>query len=47
MDELIRRYAESAEHIYDARTAGDYTWLGIFAEFAQKVLDQQVLDGED
>lgn len=33
MDELIARHAASLRKIYDERTAGDYTFTGVLAEF--------------
>lgn len=48
MDELIARYANSLDHVVDAGTyVPTYTATGILAEFARKVLDQQIIDGED
>lgn len=48
MDELIDRYARHLDHVVDAGTyVPVYTANGILAEFARKVLAQQVIDGED
>lgn len=33
VDELRRKHAEECERIYDARTAGDYTWDGVLYYF--------------
>lgn len=37
VDDLIRFYADEAERIYAQRTRGDYTWIGLLAEFLMKV----------
>ena len=36
-DDLIREYAAEAERIYEARTAGDFTWVGLLAKFAREL----------
>lgn len=36
IDALLREYAGKAEAIYERRTAGDNTWLGLLAEFSRK-----------
>ncbi len=33
MDELLHQYAERLQDVYDKRTAGDYSFLGILSEF--------------
>lgn len=48
MDELIARYAKSLDHVVDAGTyVPTYTATGFLAEFARKVLAQQIIDSED
>jgi hypothetical protein len=36
-NELVREYAAIANDIYNNRTVGDYTWLGVFASFANEL----------
>ena len=33
MDELIAQYADKLQSIYDDRTAGDATFVGVLAQF--------------
>lgn len=47
MDDLIRIYASKAQEVYDNQTAGDWTFLGLMAEFARKVQHQSIVDTED
>lgn len=35
--EVMRKWADKAEQVYDDRTAGDHTWIGLLAEFAQEL----------
>ena len=35
--ELIKKYATEAERIYNARTAGDFTWDGLLFEFMREL----------
>ncbi len=37
-DDLIDEYAEKLQRIYDHETAGDYTFVGLLAEFTRKLL---------
>lgn len=37
MDELIARYAQALQSIYDRQTAGDCTFIGVLSEFARDV----------
>ena len=37
MDSLIGIYADKLQLIYDFRTAGEYTFIGVLSEFALKV----------
>lgn len=39
MDELMRLYAERLQKVYDERTAGDYSFLGILSEFSDHIVD--------
>lgn len=39
MDVLIREYAGKLQAVYDNRTAGDFTFVGILAEFATDMLN--------
>ena len=36
MDELIKKYAQHLQDIYDNRTAGDNTFEGVLYNFAQE-----------
>lgn len=33
MDALIQKYSDELQKIYDNRTAGDFTFTGVLAEF--------------
>lgn len=35
-DELIRKYAEKLEKVYNEQTAGDFTFDGILAQFLRE-----------
>ena len=35
--QVIREYADTLDHIYSARTAGDFTWTGILHEFMDEI----------
>lgn len=37
MDDLIKKYAAKAGRIYDNRTAGDFTWHGLLADFVREM----------
>lgn len=37
-DDIIYRYAEILQRIYDNQTAGEYTFNGVLAEFAQELI---------
>lgn len=39
VDMLIREYADRLQTVYDDRTAGDFTFSGILAEFAVAIFD--------
>lgn len=41
LDALIATYADTLQDIYDARTAGEYTFVGVLGEFARKVVDAE------
>jgi hypothetical protein len=40
IDDLIAAYATELQNIYDGRTAGDYTFIGVLSEFARAVQDE-------
>lgn len=37
IDSIVRKYAAKAEQIYESRTAGDYTWLGVLGSMLQEI----------
>lgn len=36
MDELIKKYADRLQAIYDKKTAGDHTFLGVLSDFLRE-----------
>lgn len=39
MDELIKKYAERMQKMYDDRTAGDHSMSGILSEMLEEISD--------
>ena len=37
MDELIKKYADRLQEIYDKRIAGDHTFSGVLSELMEQV----------
>ena len=35
--QVITEYADTLDHIYSARTAGDFTWKGLLHEFMEEI----------
>ena len=35
--QVIQEYADTLDHIYSARTAGDFTWKGLLHEFMEEI----------
>ena len=47
MDKLIREYADKLQAVYDSRTAGDGTFVGILAEFGRKARIEELAKWRD
>lgn len=39
MDELIKKYADRLQQMYDERTAGDFSMRGILSEMLEEIVD--------
>lgn len=40
MDEIIQKYADRLQEIYDKRTAGDHTFTGVLATMLMEIEQQ-------
>lgn len=44
IDEAIGVYSSRLRHIYDERTAGDYTFTGVLAEFVMTIRESTITE---
>ena len=45
--QVITEYADTLDHIYSARTAGDFTWKGLLHEFMEEIAMTEELELTD